>query len=191
MMVNLHSYPYTIHISWRIAMSRVVSITSTVASSTTGWSIELTNRQCESYSTWLISSCLVRGLPIGRSWQKEGKERRTSRLFCFQTGCCIYLDPRLLVKKPARNPSSTPTLSDDEGDEPPTKRRATICIPHEAAQSKDAKHMPKIIGDRAHRSRCRNNKCSALTTVRCTDCKMFICFTASRNCFKLFHENKK
>ncbi|GFY73348.1 hypothetical protein TNIN_254891, partial [Trichonephila inaurata madagascariensis] len=60
-------------------------------------------------------------------------------------------------------------LTEDENDEPPPNRRVTTCIPHHAAHINEARHMPEIVGDRNDRSRCRKEKCSAFTTVQCTD----------------------
>ncbi|XP_035224597.1 uncharacterized protein LOC118197198 [Stegodyphus dumicola] len=105
--------------------------------------------------------------------------------FAFRLSIANTLIHGLLKK-----PSPTPSLAEDENDEPPPKRRVTTCIPHQAARNNEARHMPEMVGDRTHRSRCRNENCSALTNVQCTDCKVFLCFTTSRNCFKAFHEYK-
>ncbi|GFX45386.1 DDE_Tnp_1_7 domain-containing protein [Trichonephila clavipes] len=83
-----------------------------------------------------------------------------------------------------KKPYTTPSLADDENDEPPPKRRVTTCIPHQATHNNEATYMPEMVGDRNHRSRCRNEKYSALTTVQCTDCKVFLCFTSTRETFK-------
>ncbi|GFV09168.1 cuticle protein 16.8 [Trichonephila clavipes] len=50
----------------------------------------------------------------------------------------------------------------------------TTCIPHQAAHMNEAMHMPEMVGDMNHRSRCRNEKCSALTNVQCTDCAVVL-----------------
>nr|XP_015910855.3 piggyBac transposable element-derived protein 3 [Parasteatoda tepidariorum] len=124
------------------------------------------------------------------AYRNKMRERKKDILdyFAFRLDIATTLIHGLL-KKPVR--ISSPTDDEDDNDEPPSRRRVRASIPHEAARSQEARHMPEMIGDRAHRSRCRNSKCSALTTVHCTDCKVFLCFTASRNCFKAFHENKK
>ncbi|GFR04502.1 DDE_Tnp_1_7 domain-containing protein [Trichonephila clavata] len=49
-----------------------------------------------------------------------------------------------------KKPSPTPSLAEDENDEPPPKRRVTTCIPHQAARNKEARHMPEMVGDRTH-----------------------------------------
>ncbi|GFY63302.1 hypothetical protein TNIN_176911 [Trichonephila inaurata madagascariensis] len=64
--------------------------------------------------------------------------------------------------------SPTPSLAEGENNEP----SKTTCIPHQAAHTNEAGHMPEMVGDRNHQSRCRDEKCSALTTVQCTDCKV-------------------
>ncbi|GFS55133.1 DDE_Tnp_1_7 domain-containing protein [Trichonephila inaurata madagascariensis] len=84
--------------------------------------------------------------------------------FAFRLSIANTLIHGLLKK-----PSPTPSLAEDENDEPPPKRRVTTCIPHQAAHNNEARDMPEMVGDRNHRSRCRNEKCSALTTVQCTD----------------------
>ncbi|GBM29756.1 PiggyBac transposable element-derived protein 1 [Araneus ventricosus] len=75
-----------------------------------------------------------------------------------------------------------------EDSEPPARRRIPACMPHDSARKKDVRHMPEMVGDRIHRSKCRMPKCNALTTVRCSKCKVFLCFNGSRNCVKQFHE---
>ncbi|GFS81093.1 transposable element Tc3 transposase [Trichonephila clavipes] len=62
-------------------------------------------------------------------------------------------------------PSPTPSLAEDETDEPNQKRRVTTCVSHQAAHDNEATHIPEMVEDRNHRSRCRNKKCTALTTV--------------------------
>ncbi|GFY66538.1 DDE_Tnp_1_7 domain-containing protein [Trichonephila inaurata madagascariensis] len=59
-----------------------------------------------------------------------------------------------------KKPSPSPSLAEDENDEPPSNHRVTTYIPHQARQ------MPGMVGDRNHRRRCRNEKCSAFTTVQ-------------------------
>ncbi|GFY73806.1 uncharacterized protein TNIN_202741 [Trichonephila inaurata madagascariensis] len=89
-----------------------------------------------------------------------------------------------------KKPSSISSPAEDENDEPNPKRRVTTCIPCQAAHNNEARHMPEMVGDRNHRCK-RKEKCSALTTVQCTDCKVFLCFTSTRETSKTFHENKK
>ncbi|CAM1303566.1 Uncharacterised protein r2_g1334 [Pycnogonum litorale] len=37
------------------------------------------------------------------------------------------------------------------------------------------------------KGRCRVPNCAGLTQVKCEKCNVRLCFTAKRNCFKLFH----
>ncbi|GFY11069.1 uncharacterized protein TNCV_4470551 [Trichonephila clavipes] len=49
-----------------------------------------------------------------------------------------------------KKPYPTPSLAEDENDEPLPKRRVTTCIPRQAAHNNEARHMPEIVGDRNH-----------------------------------------
>lgn len=53
---------------------------------------------------------------------------------------------------------------------------------------KEVRHMPEIIGDRVNKIKCRRPKCKALTAVNYSNCKIFLCFNVSRNCFEEFHK---
>ncbi|GFU07114.1 uncharacterized protein NPIL_136101 [Nephila pilipes] len=92
--------------------------------------------------------------------------------------------------KQSRSGISSISSSDEsiQNNEPPAKRRIPICMPHDSERKKDVKHMPEVMGDRSQRSEYRMPNCNALTTVRCSSCKIFSCFNGSRNCFKRFHE---
>ncbi|GFS42986.1 DDE_Tnp_1_7 domain-containing protein [Trichonephila inaurata madagascariensis] len=73
--------------------------------------------------------------------------------FVFRLSIANTLKHGLLKK-----PSTTPSQAEVENDEPPPKRRVTTYIPHQAAHNNETRHMPEIVGDRNHRSRCRNEK---------------------------------
>ncbi|GFU56786.1 DDE_3 domain-containing protein [Trichonephila clavipes] len=45
-----------------------------------------------------------------------------------------------------KKPSSTPSLAEDENDEPPPKLRDMTCIPHQAAHNNEARHRPEMGG---------------------------------------------
>lgn len=66
--------------------------------------------------------------------------------------------------------------SDDSADdsEPASKRRISASLPHESASNKKERHIPEIIGDRVHRSKCRRSACNAQTTVSCSSCKVLV-----------------
>lgn len=68
------------------------------------------------------------------------------------------------------------------------KRRATQSLPPKAARIQNAIHMPEMMhNQQKSRSRCRFPGCSSVTYIRCTQCKVFLCFTTERNCFRNFH----
>ncbi|GFY46644.1 hypothetical protein TNIN_42291 [Trichonephila inaurata madagascariensis] len=69
--------------------------------------------------------------------------------FAFRLSIANTLKHGLLKK-----PSPTPSLAEDENDEPPPKRRVTTYISHQAAPNNEARHMPEMVGDRNHRSKC-------------------------------------
>ncbi|GFV00922.1 transposable element Tcb2 transposase [Trichonephila clavipes] len=46
--------------------------------------------------------------------------------------------------------SPTPSLAEDENDEPPPKRRVTTCIRHQVARNNEPRHIPELVGDRNH-----------------------------------------
>ncbi|GFS98144.1 uncharacterized protein NPIL_515781 [Nephila pilipes] len=70
-----------------------------------------------------------------------------------------------------------------EDNEPPAKRMIPVCMPHDSARKNDIGHMPEMMDDRDHRSKCRMPKCSS--------CKIFLCFNGIRICFKRFQETKR
>lgn len=67
------------------------------------------------------------------------------------------------------------------------KRRRIIPIPHEAARQ--TMHLPENMSDKQkNRSKCRLQNCKGLTFVRCSTCKVFLCFNNDRNCYMKFHK---
>lgn len=70
------------------------------------------------------------------------------------------------------------------------KRHPPTPIPPVAKRSRHAMHLPQMMNKlQTCRSRCRASGCSKLTFVRCSDCKIFLCFNSDRNCFIDFHKN--
>ncbi|XP_047127748.1 piggyBac transposable element-derived protein 2 [Hydra vulgaris] len=60
-----------------------------------------------------------------------------------------------------------------------------IAITHEAIQSDQVGHWP-IFNEK--RTRCKYDKCSALTYLFCEKCDTALCLNKDRNCFKAFHQ---
>ncbi|GFS88162.1 uncharacterized protein NPIL_178221 [Nephila pilipes] len=103
----------------------------------------------------------------------------------------LYTAPTLIYGMKQSGSRIFSVISSDElieDNEPPTKRRIPVFMPHESIRNQGVIHMPEIVGDRSHRSKYRMPKCTALYTVRCSSCTIFLCFNGSRNCFKRFHE---
>lgn len=68
------------------------------------------------------------------------------------------------------------------------KRRLPVPMPPKAKRTKSAMHLPENMDtEQKNRSKCRAPGCKGLTFIRCTYCKVFLCFTSSRNCFLSFH----
>ncbi|KAH8009778.1 hypothetical protein MRX96_047159 [Rhipicephalus microplus] len=67
------------------------------------------------------------------------------------------------------------------------RKPAVVPLPSPFVRTLSASHMPEIV-DQKSASRCRNRGCCERTKFRCRKCNLFLCLTASRNCFKAFHE---
>lgn len=81
------------------------------------------------------------------------------------------------------------SASDDETEVQVGKRRRTVPIPHEAARKECAMHLPENLAKmQKNRSKCRRPGCKALTFVRYSTCKVFLCFNNDRNCYMAFHK---
>lgn len=84
---------------------------------------------------------------------------------------------------------------DDEDDgneilpETPPKRRKPTPLPHDLQRTSGVRHMPELVSASTTRHRCRVPGCNS-TNARffCTTCKVHLCITNARNCFKLIHE---
>lgn len=82
---------------------------------------------------------------------------------------------------------STEEESEEENDEdyvPPTKKR--IPQPDHTTRKFGALHLPEML-DIKHGERCRKMGCKGKTYVRCSKCKMFLCLTKKKSCFKEYH----
>uniref|UniRef100_A0A1B6LZ89 FLYWCH-type domain-containing protein n=1 Tax=Graphocephala atropunctata TaxID=36148 RepID=A0A1B6LZ89_9HEMI len=49
-------------------------------------------------------------------------------------------------------------------------------------------HLPEIPKFQKNRSRCRFSGCKLTARVRCRACRVYLCLTASRNCFSRYHQ---
>jgi len=47
-------------------------------------------------------------------------------------------------------------------------------------------HFP-VIDDLKHGTLCKNKNCKKRTHIKCTKCKIHLCFTTQNNCFYDFH----
>ncbi|XP_069683167.1 piggyBac transposable element-derived protein 3-like [Periplaneta americana] len=80
---------------------------------------------------------------------------------------------------------------DEDSDESSRRKRPRTpkALPPRAARLDQALHLPQMMNkEQTNRSKCRAPGCKSLTFVRCTECKMFLCFTTERNCFSEFHK---
>ncbi|XP_037514183.1 piggyBac transposable element-derived protein 3 isoform X1 [Rhipicephalus sanguineus] len=77
----------------------------------------------------------------------------------------------------------------DDDDELPVKRPVNkrTPLPPVPFRTAGARHMPELSSQKSA-SRCRNPGCTERTKFRCTHCDVFLCITASRNCYKQFHK---
>ena len=80
---------------------------------------------------------------------------------------------------------SSVDADDDHNDEPLPKRRKSVEIPAVPQQTSAAKHQ---MTDDRNSMRCRLYGCSGKSKVRCIACKVFLCMTADRICFMIFHK---
>uniref|UniRef100_A0A3B3B5P4 Si:ch211-255f4.7 n=1 Tax=Oryzias melastigma TaxID=30732 RepID=A0A3B3B5P4_ORYME len=99
-----------------------------------------------------------------------------------------YLDFKLhlaeeLMDSPSFDDSSESEDSEEEY-QPPTKTRTPQ--PEPSVRRLGARHMPEMM-DIKHAERCRNKGCNGKTYIRCSKCKMFLCVTKKKACFKDYH----
>lgn len=84
--------------------------------------------------------------------------------------------------------SEKESSDDDDSDEyvapPPNKRRMWIPQPEKAMRRKGASHMPEMV-DQKSAERYRNCQ-KGKTFIRCLKCKMHLCLTKKKNCFKKY-----
>lgn len=92
-----------------------------------------------------------------------------------------------LIYCSAQSENNDPNSSNSSFDSPEAKKQRRI-QPLPPVVARKASHMPEMaITEQKNRSKCRAPGCSKLTFVRCSTCKVFLCFNTERNCFKTFH----
>uniref|UniRef100_A0A1B6JN86 Uncharacterized protein n=1 Tax=Homalodisca liturata TaxID=320908 RepID=A0A1B6JN86_9HEMI len=76
---------------------------------------------------------------------------------------------------------------------PAPKRRKPTPLPQDVKRTEDgAKHMPELVPSSTVRHRFRFPGCQS-TNARffCSNCKVYLCITQARNCYKIFHMSCK
>ncbi|CAJ1081222.1 piggyBac transposable element-derived protein 3-like isoform X2 [Xyrichtys novacula] len=97
-----------------------------------------------------------------------------------------YLDFKLHLAEELMDSASFEDSSEDSEEEyqPPAKTR--LPQPEPSVRRLGSRHMPEMM-DIKHAVRCRNKGCNGKTFIRCTKCKMFLCITKQKTCFKDYH----
>ena len=63
-----------------------------------------------------------------------------------------------------------------------------IPVPPLERRHEEAKHMPEMDSGKTSYHRCRLSTCKKLARVKCSSCRVYLCLTSDRNCFKQFHQ---
>ncbi|XP_037794515.1 uncharacterized protein LOC119589928 isoform X2 [Penaeus monodon] len=63
-----------------------------------------------------------------------------------------------------------------------------VRIPSAEVRTRGACHMPQVLQRYAGRQRCRYPGCTQRTRFSCKTCKVFLCISADRECYSLFHK---
>jgi hypothetical protein len=79
-----------------------------------------------------------------------------------------------------------PSSSSTELAYPKKIKKSCVPKPPLPVRKDGIEHWPEYI---QVRQRCKNYNCKSLTNVICIKCKMNLCFTTNRNCFKEYHVN--
>ncbi|XP_064464721.1 piggyBac transposable element-derived protein 3-like [Ornithodoros turicata] len=127
-------------------------------------------------------ACAAAWVRYRRSMQSKGKNPKE---------ILDYLDFRMRVAEGLIYVQDIVETSDSSTDEnTPGSRKPFLPLHPPKMRSCGALHMPEMGTTQKARSRCRLPGCKALTAVRCKECKIFLCFNGSRNCYKGFHTQK-
>lgn len=90
-------------------------------------------------------------------------------------------------KRPGRpRKSSSPDLQEGA---PPEKRSVPAVRPIPEVRYDGVQHWPEHQDGLGQR--CKMDKCTGRSRIKCTKCNVFLCLMKERNCFKAFHVKKK
>lgn len=129
-------------------------------------------------------------LALANSWIQYRNDRRQlgdHRKDIFQLlDFKLDVAESLMSESDAEARDSNSDLDDVISERP--KKRTITPLPSDHKRQKGY-HFPEF-DTKTFSSRCRNEGCSNRTKVKCSYCGVFLCLTASRNCFKSFHSRK-
>lgn len=95
---------------------------------------------------------------------------------------------KLIYSDPLRSLHESSSEEEEENISPNKRRRVPQPLPPKNKVKESCLHMPEnTSSSQESRSRCRFPGCKQFTFVKCTTCKVYLCFTNNRNCFKNFH----
>lgn len=126
-------------------------------------------------------------------WLIPGNSTRATANYCpFHerkfTGSWTWSFPSLTLL--SSHKGDTHEDNNDDG-QPQTKPdKAATALPPLAARTSGARHMPELV-DQKSTPRCWNPGCSQCTKFTCTECNLFLCITATRNCYWMYHSSKE
>lgn len=98
----------------------------------------------------------------------------------------IGISEKLIADGTKNTPIASCDDLDSDGEVQPKAKKIRLARPSIPFRQKEAKHMPELANIK-NSAYCRNTGCNTKTKFRCTNCQMFLCITAERNCFKTFH----
>ncbi len=129
---------------------------------------------------WLLATSVINAWCLYRRLAKQNqvpKAEQTDLLhFTAQIATSLVSD------NAQRRGRGRPSLTQDEPLSAKRPRRAPADVPQENTRFDGREHWPE---HRADRPRCC--KCGEKTRLGCTKCKIGLCLTARKNCFKAFH----
>jgi len=129
----------------------------------------------------LIDMMVVNAWILYRDCCTRSGEQKSMRLRDFKADiAAVFCNTDLEVR-----PNKKGRRSRNDGS-PPTKYRRCAPRPQEHLRTDGNQHWPEWS---ERRGRCRLAGCKGSTRVRCSKCKIFVCFTPKQNCFRLFHNS--
>ena len=131
---------------------------------------------------WILGTSLINAWCLYRRLSGQGgiPQAEQTDLLHFTAQVASSLVRNYLPKRGRGRPSLEPT-EDDTAKRP---RRPPTRIPQDDVRHDGLQHWPE---HRPDRPRC--SKCGDKTRIGCTKCRVGLCITASRNCYKDFHTN--